>query len=77
MENTYNESKAHRTFSNYINSIKKKWKRDQENVRLLKYETRQLHYLCDKLIADGRLTLDELRENVNSRQEAKKTVLNK
>ena len=63
--------KANRTFAKKINSIRKKWMRDQQNVRLLKHESKQLHHLCDKLISEGRLTLQELKSAVDSREIAK------
>lgn len=68
---TCNCSKAVSTHSKIINIIRKKWRRDIDNVQLLKFESKQLHHLIDKMIADGRITLDELRANVNSRVEAK------
>ena len=67
-------AKSNRTFAKKILSIRKKWKVDRMNVRLLKYESTQLHHLCDKLIAEGRLTLDELKSNVDSREEAKRIL---
>lgn len=72
MEN--NIRKATSTLQKTINIIRKKWKKDINNVTLLKYETKQLHHLCDKMLADGRLTMDELRTNVNSRKEAKEIL---
>jgi hypothetical protein len=66
-----------KTCSNYdkhLNSVRRKWRKDIDNVRLLKFESKQLHQLCTKLINEGRLTLDELRANVNSRVEAKELL---
>jgi hypothetical protein len=64
------EAKITSTFQKRINSITKKWHRDQFNVELLKLESRQLHHLVDKLISERRLTIVELRKHVNSRKEA-------
>ncbi len=72
-----NLDRANSTFQKHINSVRRKWLKDQENVILLKYEVSQLHNLCDKLLADGRLTLDELRGSVMSRKEAKKLLFKK
>jgi len=69
--NICNCSKTVSTHSKMINTIRRKWRKDIDNVQLLKFECRQLHHLIDKMIADGRITLDELRDNVNSRVEAK------
>ncbi len=74
MKNINGFDKANKTFSFKLKSMKKKWMRDQNNLRLLKFESKQLHHLCDKMLSDGRLTLGELRFHVNSRQEAKQIL---
>lgn len=66
-----NCSKTHSSFSKIINIIKKKWRRDINKVQLLKFESKQLHRFIDKLMVDGKTNIDELRANVNSREEAK------
>ena len=58
-------------------SYYKKWKIEHDNVRLLKYESRQFHDLCAKLITDGRLSIDEFSQHIDSRREAKKKLLKK
>lgn len=63
--------KTHSSFSKIINIIKKKWRRDINKVQLLKFESKQLHQFIDKLMADGKTNIAELRANVNSREEAK------
>lgn len=70
----HNSAKTHSTLQKHINSVKKKWLKDIDNIKLLKYETKQLHHLMDKMLADGRLTMDELRTNVHSRKEAKQIL---
>ena len=60
-----------------VKTMRAKWRRNLDNLRLLKHENTQLHHLCDKLIADGKLTLDEMRSMVNSRKEAKEILFGK
>lgn len=74
MENTCNESKKDRTYTLKINTIRKKWKRDLNMLSIRKLESNQLHTLCTKLIKEGRLTLDELKASVNSREDLKKIL---
>jgi hypothetical protein len=71
----HNWAKSSSTFQKKIQTIRRKWMIDQFNVKLLKHESRQLHHLCDKLIAEGRLSLEELKSNVDSREKAKNILL--
>lgn len=70
-------NKVSSTYCKKNNTIRRKWLIDQHNIQLLKFENRQLHNLFNKLIADGRITIDELRSNVNSRVEASNILFRK
>jgi len=73
-DSTHNFSKASSTMQKAINVIRKKWNRDMNKNKVLKYENNQLHRLVDDMLADGRLTKDELRKKVNNRQEIRQLL---
>lgn len=64
-------AKTSSSFQKKMDIVRKKWIRDQNRMKLYKYETRQLHALCTRMIKDGRLTLEELKSNVDSLENAK------
>lgn len=76
IKNTHNERKTHKTFSTKINSIHKKLHTSIQRLRMYKMETKQLHALCTKLISEGKLTLAELKEHVESREIIKNKIFN-
>ncbi len=72
--NTCNEGKITSSYTRKINTLRKKWLRDVNILRIRKYETNQLHSLCTRLINEGRLSIDELKASVNSREDIKKIL---
>lgn len=69
-----NLRKASSTYQKKINKIDLKITKEYNEKIALKFENKQLHLLIDKMLDDGRLHMDELRTNVNSRKEIRKIL---